>query len=383
MAEGSMEGVKKEPRESPIREKAGAPPSHLLLRPSRSIAPSTRSQASSPRRSTRRDNVEGKHGDEKKEKSSRGRSSSRRRVSRSRTPHRSVKRGIQQRQYWQPGIRHRTGWENRYRDVCYQRDQCLSTINRQHEEIKNRGRDLDDLIETQEEMKEKFEALKDNHALRGTVLEQYREKIESLERDVEHHERVKNHLTDKVRELQEEKKTQNDEVKTLKDTIKVLKKEKEELQETEKKKEELHAEDIDAANEIKVLKEKKEELQERFDALQAEMVHLKEKHQAEKHANGMLREAIVKFEDKFRAEMENDNLSDSRPPMKRHHNSYKKRESEGEKAGKSSKQRASSRSTSRKRSISRPQEADNTSDRRDKFKRLVGHEAEAAWKTTR
>ena len=96
----------------------------------------------------------------------------------------------------------------------------MPQINAQHKVILEQTIDLDRLLETKEELKENFEALKENYATRGTMIEQYRERIDSLQTEVEHSQKVQQHLSETIRELQGEKKTHNDEVKALKDTIK-------------------------------------------------------------------------------------------------------------------------------------------------------------------
>ena len=209
------------------------------------------------------------------------------------------------------------------------------------------------------------------------MIDQYKIRIASLENDVAHLQKVQAHLTESIRKLQGKNESQNDEVKALKDTIK-------------------NSEGTDAANQMKVLTKEKEDLQELVRTLQGEKDDLQElvrsseeKLQAEKSSNITLREHIKRFEEKYQAEeRENDNLRDQRAPLKRRKSdkhSCNTRDSEGEKAVKSPKQRACSRSPSRRTPISRPQEADNTSDRsrRSRFRRLTGSEPEADWRGSR
>ena len=159
-----------------------------------------------------------------------------------------------------------------------------------------------------------------------------------------------------------------------------------------------NSEDTDAANQMKLLKKENEDLQESVRTLEGEKEYLQtaiqrseEKYQAEKSENDTLRENIKSSEEKYKAEIAalKAKLPPGRnfqPPLKRRKSpeqSCKTREGEGEKADKTPKQRACSRSPSRRTSISRPQEADNTSDRRARFKLLTGHEAEGDWGCSR
>ena len=206
------------------------------------------------------------------------------------------------------------------------------------------------------------------------MLEQWRESNDGLKHQVEHSLSKERHLSETIRELQAEKKRQDDEVQALKNTLK-------------------NAEGTGAAEQMQLLTKEKEDLQTQVRTLQAEKAELLEsvrhshdKFQAEKAVNITLRGRVKRFEEKYGAEeREDDHIRDQRPPLKRPKHASNPRESEGEKADKSRKKQPRSRSPSRRTSMSRTQEADNTSDgnRRNRFRNLVGCEPEAEWRGAR
>ena len=160
----------------------------------------------------------------------------------------------------------------------------------------------------------------------------------------------------------------------------------------------------DAANETKLFKKENERIQELVETLQAEKKFLKyaiksaeEKYNAEKSQNASLREEIDALKAKSPPSPPDEK---GRPPLRRRpsganasedkthcpnspsESGRKTKERKREKADKTTQQRPRSRSPSRKRSVSRTQEADNTSDRKARILHLTGKPAEGDWGTS-